>query len=314
MGGKLEVPDGSCEQCNGAFGKCEGELRVNTAFLLNMFGIKNRDGVIPDAKVAIEIRGIDVEGLSGHRMGDGGEITLSEKVVDVIDADGKPRRKGVFTKNASADKFISKSKARGEQVTELPVPESLTLDASFNFSLPFCLGFKTRKVVAKIALAAIGYELGMSVARSPDFDRLRSARMATTVQELPAVGFFCNEAFIGAYARSVQQHSVMCYLSAGRKKGWALVTLFGALTYVVEVTENYTGRESKSFSIFYDAAQQKRFYPVVLADEQSLVDKVLSKTTKFENREAIDDQWYPVMAAYCAQAGIPITQTRPGET
>ena len=116
MGGKLEVPDGSCKQCNGAFGKCEAELRVNTTFLLNMFGIKNRDGAIPEAKVAIGIRGIDVEGLSGHRIG-GGEIKLSDKVVDVIDADGKPRRRGIFTKNVSADKFISKSKARGEQVT-----------------------------------------------------------------------------------------------------------------------------------------------------------------------------------------------------
>lgn len=119
---------------------------------------------------------------------------------------------------------------------------------------------------------------------------------------------------MGTYARTVQQHSVMCYLSAGRKRGWALVTLFGALTYLVVVTENYTGRESKSFSIFYDAGQQKRFYPVVLANEQSLVDKVLSKATKFENRQAIDDQWYPVMAAYCEQAGIPISRESGGES
>jgi hypothetical protein len=53
---------------------------------------------------------------------------------------------------------------------------------------------------------------------------------------------------------------------------------------------------------------------VVLADEQSLVEKVLSKATKFENREAIDDQWYPVMAAYCEQAGIPISRKRSGES
>ena len=307
MGGKLEVPDGSCEQCNGAFAKVEADLRNNTAFLLNMFGIKNRDGVIPDAKVAIKIRDMDVEGLSGYRIGDGGEIKLSEKVVDIIDANGKPRKRGIFTTESSAEKFIAKSKARGEQVIEQSVPESLTLDASFKFSLPFCLGFETRKVVAKIALASIAYELDISVALSPDFDRLRNVRKANTVLELPPVAFFCNEEFMGTYVRTVQQHSVMCYLSAGRRKGWALVTLFGALTYLVEVTENYTGRESKSFSIFYDAAQQKRFTPVVLADEQSLVEKILSKAkTKFENREAIDAQWYPVFASYCANAGIPI--------
>jgi hypothetical protein len=168
--------------------------------------------------------------------------------------------------------------------------------------------------VAKIALAAIAYELGLPVALSSDFDRLRNSRTASTVQELPPVGLFCNADFMGAYARTVQQHSVMCYLSAGRKKRWALVTLFGALTYLVEVTDNYTDPESKSFSIFYDAAERKRFYPVVLANEQGLVDKVLSEATQFENREAIDEQWYPVMAAYCEQAGIPISRTRLGES
>lgn len=60
----------------------EAELRVNTALLLNMVGIKNRDGVIPDAKVAIRIRGVDVEGLSGYRIGEGGEITLSDKSLE----------------------------------------------------------------------------------------------------------------------------------------------------------------------------------------------------------------------------------------
>jgi len=310
MGGKLKVPDGSCKQCNGAFAKFEAKLEANTTLLLNMFGIRNRDGVIPNARVAIGICGFDEEGLSGLRIGDSGEIKLSERVVNVVDTDGKPRRRGIFTKNASAEKFIAKSKARGEQVTELPAPEPPTLEASFKFSLPFCLGFETRKVVAKIALAAIAYELGISVALSPDFDRLRTARTASTVRELCPVGFFCNEDFIGSYARTVQQHSVMCYLSAGRKEGWALVTLFGALTYLVEATDSYTGRESKSFSIFCDAAKQERFYPVVLADEQSLVAKVLSKATKFEDRAAIDAQWYPIMAAYCAQAGIPVSRSQ----
>jgi len=314
MGGKLEVPNGSCKECNGGFAKFEAELEGNTTLLLHMFGIKNRSGEIPNARVAIGIRGIDVKGLSGLRTGDGGEIKLSEKVLDIVDADGRPRRRGIFVKDESAEKFIAKSKARGEHVTEQPVPETPTIDASFKFSLPFCLGLETRKIVAKIALAVIAYELGISIALSPDFDRLRTSRTASTVQELPPVGFFCNEEFMGTYARTVQHHSVMCYLSAGRKKGWALVTLFGALTYLVELTENYTGPRSKSFSIFYDAARQKRFTPIVLADEQTLVEKVLSQATKFENREAIDSQWHPVMAAYCDNAGIPIERIPPGRT
>jgi hypothetical protein len=62
-----------------------------------------------------------------------------------------------------------------------------------------------------------------------------------------------------AQLRTARQHSVICYLSAGQKKGWAVVTLFGGLTYAVQVTENYAESSSKQFSIFYDAASKKRF-------------------------------------------------------
>ncbi|MGH9830461.1 MAG: hypothetical protein ACREDR_45220, partial [Blastocatellia bacterium] len=84
------------------------------------------------------------------------------------------------------------------------------------------------------------------------------------------------------------QHSVMCYLSAGMRKGWAVVTLFGGITYRVDVTTDYTERESKQFSIFYDAESKKRVNPIVLADEMTLIGHVLSPASKFENRDAVD--------------------------
>jgi hypothetical protein len=69
----------------------------------------------------------------------------------------------------------------------------------------------------------------------------------------------------------------MCYLSAGKKKGWALVTLFGGLSFVVEVTPNYDGGSSRLFSIFYDAALKKPLNPVVLADEMTIIGDVHAK-------------------------------------
>jgi hypothetical protein len=96
----------------------------------------------------------------------------------------------------------------------------------------------------------------------------------------------------------------MCYLSPGWRRGWVLVTLFGGLTYRVDVTKDYVESQSRQFSIFYDAVSKKRMNPIVLANEMTLVGHVLSPVTKFEDRDAVDGQWRPVITEFCADKGI----------
>lgn len=97
-----------------------------------------------------------------------------------------------------------------------------------------------------------------------------------------------------------------CYLSAGMGKGWALVTLFGGISYLVIVTNAYIEKESRQFSIFYDANAKQRFTPVVLADEMTLIGHVLSPATKFEDPTAVHEQWSPILDEFCAQKGITV--------
>ena len=309
MGGELTVPDGSCKRCNGEFGKWESVIRDNTKFLLNLLQIENRSGEVPTARVEVEIRGMDAKGLFGKREADG-TISLSDVVVSSMEPDGKTHRKGFFVSKASAEKFIERANARGEKTTELPVPEEVVLDASYTQTLPFVFTLEARKVAAKIALAAIAYKYGVPYALSAQFDVLRSARTATTEKEMP-LRVFCNKNFMSALTRNAHQHSVMCYLSAGKKKGWALVTLFGGLSYLVEVTPNYDERSSRLFSIFYDAALKKPLNPVMLADEMTIIGDVLSKNSIFEDRDAVDEQWFPILAAYCADVGIELERIPP---
>lgn len=312
MGGELTVPDGSCKRCNGEFGKWESVIRDNTKFLLNLLQIENRSGEVPTARVEVEIRGMDAKGLFGKREADG-TISLSDVVVSSMEPDGKKHRKGFFISKASAEKFIERAHARGEKTTELPMPEEVVLDASYTQTLPFVFTLEARKVAAKIALAAIAYKYGVSYALSPQFDVLRSVRTATTEKEMP-LRVFCNKNFMSAHTRNAHQHSVICYLSAGKKKGWALVTLFGGLSYVVEVTPNYDERSSRLFSIFYDAALKKPLNPVVLADEMTIIGDVLSKNSIFEDRDAVDEQWFPILAAYCADVGIELERIPPASS
>lgn len=309
MGGELTVPEGSCKRCNGEFGRWESAIRDSTKFLLNLLQIENRNGEVPAARVEVEIRGMDAKGLFGKREA-GGTISLSDVVVASLEPDGTKHRRGFFVSPKSAERFIERSHARGEKTTELPVPEEIVLDASYTQTLPFVFTLEARKVAAKIALTSVAYTYGVSYALSPQFDRLRQVHTMTIKNEMP-LRVFCNKTFMAAHARNAHQHSVMCYLSAGKKKGWALVTLFGGLSYVVEVTDKYEERSSRLFSIFYDAALRKPLNPVVLADEMAIIGEVLSRNSVFEDRDAVDEQWFPILAAYCTGAGIELERITP---
>jgi hypothetical protein len=167
----------------------------------------------------------------------------------------------------------------------------------------FIASLHARRLATKIALAAIALRYGGEFALTSQFDELRAARTAGTPEDLP-VRFFANEGLMRAYIHAAYQHSVMCYLSAGMRKGWALITLFGGLCYLVALTSEYTERESRQFSIFYDATTKKCFTPVVLADEMTLIGHVLSPATKFEDPTAVHEQWSPLLTEYCAEKGV----------
>jgi hypothetical protein len=184
MGGDLTVSEGSCKRCNGDFGVWEAEIRDNTKFLLNLLRIENRDGEIPTAKVEVEIRGMDVKGLFGHREADG-TISLNDVVIPAVDTEGKKHRRGFFVSEESAQRFIQRSRARGEKTSELSVPEEIVYDATYTQTLSFAFTLAARKVAAKIAFASVAYKYGVPFALSHQFDALRLVRTAPTENELP---------------------------------------------------------------------------------------------------------------------------------
>lgn len=304
MGGELKVRNGSCERCNGDFSIAEATLKKATTPVLNLLQIENRYGVVPNAPLNVEIRGLDLKNLPAFMDGKG-EINLSNVVRESVTDDGRKLRQGFFLTKEAGNRFAERALAKGGQVKEREVPQQIVIEADYTLTLPFVASLEARKVAAKIAMTAIAFVYGVPFAVSSQFNALRESRVAKAVPEL-RVWFFANEGFMSAHIRTAHQHSVMCYLSAGMRKGWALVTLFGGISYLVEVTTEYAERESKQFSIFYDAAAKKRLNPILLADEMTLIGHVLSPATKFENRDAIDEQWFPVISAFCAQKGIVV--------
>jgi HNH endonuclease len=304
MGGELEVRNGSCKHCNGDFGVAEGILKEATTPLLNLLQIKNRYDVVPNAPLNVQIRGMDLKNLPAYMDGNG-EIRLLDTVKESTDDDGRRLRQGFFLTKEAGAKFVERARAKGLQVIEREVPTEIVIEANYTLTIPFAFCVEARKVVSKIALTAIAYEYGIPFALSPQFNALRQARVATGDRDL-RVWVFANEGLMGAHIRTAHQHSVMCYMSAGMHKGWAVVTLFGGVTYCVYLTTDYTERQSKQFSIFYDADSKRRMQPILLADEMTLIGHVLSPASKFEDRDAVDAQWYPIISAFCAEKGITI--------
>jgi len=302
MGGKLEVKDGSCKRCNAEFGLTEAELKEPITPLLNLLQISNRYDVVPNAQLQANIRGLDLKSLPAFMDGKG-QIILSDFVKTSVRDDGRLLRQGFFLTREAGDRFVERARAKGLQVIPREVPTEFVIEATYTVTLPFAFSVAARKVAAKVALTAIAYQFGYDFALTSQFDSLRKVRTASGPQGL-GVWIFANNGFMSAQIRTAHQHSVMCYLSGGMRQGWALVTLFGGITYLVDVTRAYSEPTSRQFSIFYDAAMKERIYPIILADEMTLIGHVLSAATKFEDREAIYDQWHPIISAFCAEKGM----------
>ena len=309
-GADLTVEGGSCTTCNIQCSIFEDKVAAQTETARHVFEIPNRYGRVPSASAKIEIQGAGLETViaAGRRKANG-EIELYDFVKNIKTEDGKKIRDGFFVTNENAEKFIQRSRARGEKVTELSVPKEVTLSPSEQQTIAFAFSLDIRKVAAKIALVSLAYQYGIEYACLPQFDQLRGAIVGSGA-DLP-VRIFANEDFTHDHSRTPQQHSVRTYLSAGMHKGWALVTVFGGLSYAVELTGGFNEREGRKFSLFYDTHSQALFSPVVLYDEQEIIGRVLSPDTRFEQPEAIDAQWYQIVERYCKDNGIGLSRTAP---
>jgi hypothetical protein len=307
-GAHLTVKDGTCTKCNGECGQFEDRVARQTETARHIFEIPNRYGRIPTARVEVEVQGAKTGTVAGRRNPDG-EIQLYDFVNTVQTDDGRTVREGFFVSQQSAEKFIERAKKRGKKVTELDVPKDVTLLSSSQQTIAFAFSGDIRRMVAKIALVSVAYKYGPEYACHPQLDTLRAAIFGAA-EDLP-LRIFANADCANDHIRTPRHHAVRAYLSAGMHKGWILVTLFGGLTYIVELTRCFDERESRHFSLFYDTELQATFNPIVLFDEQEIIGRVLSHQTVFEEQGAIDAQWYPIVERYCQENDLELSRISP---
>lgn len=305
LGGSLVVKEGSCKAHNEQCGKYEQWFAAETKVLRNILEISDRYGEIPDAPAKVSVVGARVGPIPG-RIKAGGVLALHDYVTQSQSADGKTVREGFFVSEEAADRFIHRAQARGQSTTEVEPPADYALLPTTTQGVGFAFFVEARRMVAKIALAAIAYRFGPEYACRPPFDTLRKSVLGPAEGILVRV--FANNDFETSQVRTPQQHSVVGYLSAEMNKGWALVTLFGGLSYVIQVAEGFAEPGSRHFSIYYDAASKTEVQPVIIYLEHELIGRVLSPKSKFESPSATDKQWFRIMGRYCEARGIELSR------
>jgi hypothetical protein len=195
----------------------------------HIFEIQDRYGEVTKLPSAVEVTGEDAQPVEvrGQRTADG-EIKLYDFVSEAKVEDGKKVRHGFFMSAEAAERFIERSRARGETTTELGVPKELTLASSAEQTIRFAFTYEARQLAAKIALISLAFQHGTDYACLSQFDALREIIVGQP-QDPTRVGLriFANKDFASDHTRTARQHSVRAYLSAGMHKGWASVTLFG---------------------------------------------------------------------------------------
>ena len=175
-GAKLTVQDGSCKDCNNT---CGGNFEQKIADQLettrHIFEIQDRYGDVPKLSVSVEVSGDGtkpLEGVRGQRTV-GGDIKLYDFVSRAQIEDGKRVRHGFFVSSEAAEKFIDRSRKRGETTTELGVPKEITLQSSAEQTTIFAFTYEARQLAAKIALVSLAYKYGTDYGCLPQFDDLR---------------------------------------------------------------------------------------------------------------------------------------------
>ena len=130
-GANLVVPNGSCKGCNNS---CSANFEQNIASELattrHIFEMQDRYGQVPNLPVAVEVRGevaktFEVRGSRNQREKSNSTILSAKRKLE----DGKRVRHGFFVSAESAEKFIERSRKRGEKTTELGVPKEVKPDA-----------------------------------------------------------------------------------------------------------------------------------------------------------------------------------------
>jgi hypothetical protein len=240
----------------------EQPFAVESAPLRNILIIPDRRGNVPSVAVKAQVNGAE---LNAKALGDGTvQLAPVPKVIRGEDGAVKEvlyehltdhKREELRREAAEKGYELIESEPRAEQKAEVTISGTLELIGE-----PEGL-----RLATKIAYTGFGFRLKPEFAIRNTSDAVRT--YIRTGDGAPSAKLFLNEEYLGNCAQGPHQHSIVIVGRRDKHYIKAIVRLFGGLSYLVTLSEQYDGADFYD-TLVYDA-QRGAVNEVLVANLQS---------------------------------------------
>jgi hypothetical protein len=287
LGGEDAVHNGSCVPCNNGFSaKFEAEFNNGLKNLCYVLRIGNREREVPsiDAVALIDGRKFNVV------LRPNGKCEIQDKKEERVSDSGKKVIDYFLFSDSSIRRLEERAEKRGQQLHGVDRDgRPIEFEPESYMPLDFIGEECALRTATKIALTAVAKLAGIRVAQSHAFDAVKR-------YILEGVGFptrlFVNKRYAANLHIGPHQHAVQVYFDGAEHTVYAVVALFGSLTYLVELSASYDGADC-GFTYAYDALQRKPTQVLhhILETERLATKDVRFGETRFDDVPLMADHW-----------------------
>jgi hypothetical protein len=282
LGGHIVLRDCVCEDDNNRFSnEFERKLFRELVPLRLLLQIPDRDGYIPTSDVVVKIDEKDYQG----RIKDG-TVEMRPVVKKVRQPDGSVELTGKYLTETMKTEW-AKGVAEGKwAAVDAPEKNNEPEEGEVHLGgeLEVCSATEGFRNAAKIAFLGLVRQIGANRVLGEEFNAIR--RFILTGQGNGLVRLFVLERFLDFVQLGPHQHSVILAARNNEHRIDAIVRIFGAMCYLVNLSSTYAGADF--FSTFvYDAARGQEngvLQTVFDAEFQQVGDVLHNPETIWDNR------------------------------
>lgn len=289
LGGDDVVPNGSCLKCNGDSSR-EYEAAFNNALknVCHVLGVGNRQKEVPSIRAVAVIDGSKFNVVLER----GGKFRLQEKKEQRVLENGKKVTDYFLFSDERVKEVQERLERRGERLVQDFTPHTvrpIEFEPESFMPLDFIGEQAALRTATKIAYFAMAKHARRQFAQSAAFDAAR--KYLVTGNGSPA-RLFVNEDFATNTRIGPHQHTVQVYCNGKERTVYAIVSFFGGLTYLVQLSTSYQGADY-GFTYAYDALQRRQTGHLVgnFDNERLAIEDVRFGKTVFDDVRAMADHW-----------------------
>jgi hypothetical protein len=190
-----------------------------------------------------------------------------------------------FLTDAQKERLREQARKKGQQLIETGPGDPVTAEVHIGGDLMVIGSPEGLRTVAKIAYVGLAHLAGVKVAAG---DAFREVRQFILQGEPDGVArFFINKRYLEACQQGPHQHSIAIAGRRDKHRVYAIVRLFGELTYFAVLSDHYHGADFCNTLVYdaYRGEENGMLFAHVQAELLQTEDVATSKDTVWGNLE-----------------------------